>query len=81
MEDVDSRGIIMGNAYDNTLTSRQAFGAYYYVYEDHGICVNGGGFDHKNRCNLLTTRAWVNILEHWHLYGARLIFKDLPTLL
>ena len=79
MDDYESRGIAMGNAFSNTLTSKDAFGAYYYVYEDHGICVNGGGFDHKNRCNLLTTRGWVNINEHWHLYGARLLFKDTVT--
>lgn len=76
MPDTEQRGISMGDAFDNTLTSGEAFGAYYYVFEDHGHCVNGGGFDHRNRCNLLTTRAWVYDRTRWHLYGARLLFKD-----
>jgi len=75
MDDPENRGIAMGAAYNSSFTSNMAFGAYYYVHDDHGICVNGGGFDHKNRCNLLTTRAWVNIEEQWHLYGARLLLK------
>ena len=79
MNDTENRGIAMGYTFDNTLISSEAFGAYYYVYEDHGICVNGGGFDHRNRCNLLTTRGWANIKTQWHLYGARLLFKDTET--
>ena len=78
MDDPDQRGVVMGNAFDNTMTSRDAFGAYYYVFDAHGFCVNGGGFDHRNRCNLLTTRGWVYNGTRWHLYGARLLFKDLP---
>ena len=76
MPDTEQRGISMGDAFDNTLTSGEAFGAYYYVFEDHGHCVNGGGFDHRIRCNLLTTRGWVYDRTRWHLYGARLLFKD-----
>ena len=78
MDDPLQKGIAMGQAYDRSLTSRLAFGAYYYVYEGHGICVNGGGFDHRNRCNLLTTRAWEVVNRRWHLYGARLLFKLPP---
>ena len=73
-------GIAMGNAFSNTMTSQEAFGAYYYVFDAHGFCVNGGGFDHRNRCNLLTTRGWVHDGTRWHLYGARLLFKELKHL-
>jgi hypothetical protein len=46
------------------------------VHQYPAICANGGGFDHRNRCNLLTTRAWVWNDTRWHLYGARLLFKE-----
>lgn len=78
MPDSEGKGVAMGCAYDNTLTSKQAFGAYYYVHDGNGICVNGGGFDHRNRCNILTTRAWEFFEKRWHLYGARLMLKVLP---
>ena len=80
MDDPEQRGIAMGNAFSNTMTSQEAFGAYYYVFDAHGFCVNGGGFDHRNRCNLLTTRGWVHDGTRWHLYGARLLFKELKHL-
>lgn len=79
MPDSENKGIAMGCNYDNTLTSKQAFGAYYYVHDGHGICVNGGGFDHRNRCNVLTTRAWEYFEKRWHLYGARLILKPIAS--
>lgn len=77
MDDSDVRGVSFGNAYDKSLTSKEAFGAYYYVKSGLNIVVNGGGFDHRFRCNLLTTRAWISPTSRWHLYGARLLFKDL----
>ena len=77
MEDNDGKGVSFGMTYDKSLTSKEAFGAYYYVKDGLKIVVNGGGFDHKNRCNVLTTRAWVYPDTRWHLYGARLLFKDL----
>jgi len=79
MPDNDSRGIAIGCAYDKSLTSENAYGAYYYIGEGLCIMVNGGGFDHRNRCNLLTTRAWDGPDTRWHLYGARLLFKDIKT--
>ena len=77
MNDEDNRGISFGNAYNKSLISMDAFGAYYYVQGGLNIVVNGGGFDHRFRCNLLTTRAWISPTERWHLYGARLLFKNI----
>ncbi|MCR4604166.1 MAG: hypothetical protein K5683_11655 [Prevotella sp.] len=79
MPDSDTRGISLGCGYDRSMTSRNAFGAYYYIGEGLCILVNGGGFDHRNRCNLLTTRAWDSPATQWHLYGARLLFKEIKT--
>ena len=77
MDDGEMRGITFGNNYDKNLVSSEGFGAYFYVDEGLNIVVNGGGFDHRNRCNLLTTRAWIPLTYRWHLYGARLLFKDI----
>ncbi|MBP3220328.1 MAG: hypothetical protein J6M37_07710 [Prevotella sp.] len=77
MDDSEMRGISFGVEYDKNLTSQEGFGAYYYVRYGLNIVVNGGGFDHGNRCNVLTTRAWITPNYRWHLYGARLLFKDI----
>lgn len=79
MPDTVCRGIAIGDNYNRNLTSTQAFGAYYYAGSGLCIAVNGGGFDHVNRCNLLTTRLWDAPNIRWHLYGARLIFKDVKA--
>ena len=77
MDDSNLNGISFGRDYDRNITSKESFGAYYYLRDGLNIAVNGGGFDHRNRCNLLTTRAWIAPTFRWHLYGARLIFKDI----
>ena len=77
MPDTACMGIAVGNSYERNMTSTQAFGAYYYAGNGLCIAVNGGGFDHRNRCNLLTTRLWDGLDMRWHLYGARLLFKDI----
>ena len=77
MDDSEMRGISFGIGYDKNLISSEAFGAYYYLRDGLNIVVNGGGFDHRTRCNLLTTRAWITPSYRWHLYGARLLFKDI----
>lgn len=77
MDDSEMRGVSFGIEYDKNLTSSEAFGAYYYLRDGLNIVVNGGGFDHRTRCNLLTTRAWITPSYRWHLYGARLLFKDI----
>ena len=77
MTDSPMKGVAFGDAYSRSLTSKLGFGAYYYVQDGLNISVNGGGFDHRNRCNILTTRAWINQSFRWHLYGARLLFKDI----
>ncbi|MBR5730204.1 MAG: hypothetical protein IKX61_08395 [Prevotella sp.] len=77
IDDSELAGISFGTAYDKNLTSNEAFGAYFYLRDGLNIVVNGGGFDHRNRCNLLTTRAWITPSYKWHLYGARLLFKDI----
>lgn len=73
------QGVSFGESSTTSINSCQAFGAYYYVGDGLCVLVNGGGFDHRNRCNLLTTRAWDSPDVRWHLYGARLIFKDIPA--
>lgn len=72
-------GITFGAGYSRALTSAQAFGAHYYLDND-GVnnIVNGGGFDHLYRCNILTHRAWIRPNNKWYLYGARLMYKDIP---
>lgn len=77
MDDSEMRGVSFGIEYDKNLTSSEAFGSYYYLRDGLNIVVNGGGFDHRTRCNLLTTRAWITPSYRWHLYGARLLFKDI----
>lgn len=77
IDDNESKGISFGIAFNKDITSNEAFGAYFYLSDGLNITVNGGGFDHRNRCNLLTTRAWIPPSYRWHLYGARLLFKDL----
>lgn len=79
VEDSLARGVAFGKSFTTAATSQQAFGAYYYVGRGRCLLVNGGGFDHRNRCNMLTTRAWDHPEVRWHLYGARLLFKDVPA--
>lgn len=77
MDDNEPKGISFGTEYDKNLISNEAFGAFFYLSDGLNITVNGGGFDHRHRCNLLTTRAWIPPSYRWHLYGARLLFKDI----
>lgn len=77
VDDSEGKGISMGVDYNRTMLSTEGFGAYYYVGTGLCILVNGGGFDHRFRCNMLTTRAWDSPNRRWHLYGARLIFKEI----
>ena len=79
MPDTACTGIAIGNSYKRDMSSTQAFGAYYYAGNGLCIAVNGGGFDHRSRCNLLTTRLWDAPDMRWHLYGARLLFKDIEA--
>ena len=79
MDDKDYKGVSIGAAFDSSLTSSDGFGAYYYAKDGHFIAVNGGGFDHRFRCNLLTTRARVALSYRWHLYGARLLYKNVSS--
>ena len=74
---IDNSGISFGKEWNKNLTSRQAFGAYYYLSKGLTIIANGGGFDHGYRCNMLTNRAWIRSDKKWHLYGARLIYKPI----
>jgi len=66
-----------GRAYDKSLTSTKAFGAYYYLYTGTVCIANGGGFDHLYRSNILTNRGWIRTQSRWYLYGARLMYKNL----
>ena len=79
LNDVFAKGSCFGNAYDTSLLSTQAFGGYYYLWDssDPVVIVNGGGFDHLYRCNMLTHRAWVWLDNKWYLYGARLMYKHI----
>lgn len=70
-------GISFGCSYNQNLTSKDAYGAYYYLNPDSACIVNGGGFDHLWRCNILTNRAWVTKSTKWYLYGARLMYKPI----
>lgn len=77
-KDEFASGISFGKTYDKELVSTQAFGAYLYTDSGNGglfTNVNGGGFDHLWRCNMLTNRAYTYINQKWYLYGARLIYK------
>lgn len=66
---------VFGKSYSDDMTSRQAFGGFYYLFPQNVCIVNGGGFDHYNRCNMLTNRAWITSNTRWYLYGARLMYK------
>ena len=72
-----SKGISFGKEYDKQLTSGQAFGAYYYLTKGTRVILNGGGYDHLWRCNMLTNRAWQSKTGKWYLYGARLMYKHI----
>lgn len=76
-EEYFAKGILFGVGYDMSLTSKKAFGGYYYMNNGLANVVNGGGFDHLYRCNMLTNRAWISVNSKWYLYGARLIFKNI----
>lgn len=76
-EEYFAKGILFGSGYDMSLTSKKAFGGYYYLSNKNAIIVNGGGFDHLYRCNMLTNRAWLTPGSVWYLYGARLIYKNI----
>lgn len=80
LDDTFAKFVLFGGSYDKALVSTQAFGAYYYLNTGTRIIANGGGFDHKWRCNMLTQRAWIPSTgsgSKWYLYGARLLFKKL----
>lgn len=80
MNDIFAKGSVFGDAYDTSLVSTKAFGAYYYLatYERSPVIIShGGGFDHLWRCNILTQRAWQTTDVRWYLYGARLMFKNI----
>lgn len=79
MNDIFAKGSVFGNAWDTSLVSTKAFGAYYYLSNRNTpvIISHGGGFDHLWRCNILTQRAWQRAIDRWYLYGARLIFKNI----
>lgn len=76
-DNIFTRGIPFGRTYDKSLTSKKAFGAYYYLKNDNVCIVNGGGYDHLYRCNVLTLRAWILSTNKWYLYGARMMFKQI----
>ena len=71
------KGVDFGKAWDTSLVSTKAFGAFYYLGNGLRIIANGGGFDHLYRCNMLTNRAWIYMTDKWYLYGARLIYKEI----
>lgn len=79
VSDIFAKGNVFGNAFDKSLVSTKAFGAYYYLSSESvpRIISHGGGFDHLYRCNILTQRAWQDAGNRWYLYGARLMFKDI----
>ena len=45
------------DVHDGTLTSKKGYGGYYYLRSGERFIVNGGGFDHLWRCNILTNGA------------------------
>lgn len=77
MNDYFYRANVFGSMFSDELTCRQAFGGYYYLSSNNVCIVNGGGFDHANRCNMLTNRAWEGPGRKWYLYGARLLYKNI----
>ena len=77
VNDTFAKCVPFGKQYDKSLTSKQAFGGYYYLTGDTKCIANGGGFDHLWRCNILTQRAWISPASKWYLYGARLMFKKI----
>ncbi len=90
---IESEGHVFGASYSKDMIAFQGFGAYYYLYNHPAhwtnggpyYIVNGGGFDHEFRCNMLTNRAWAfgalddpNVEKtYWHLYGARMQYKPI----
>ena len=70
-------GTSFGSNWDKSLVSSEGFGGYYYLDDGVNCIVNGGGFDHLWRCNMLTNRAWIEKSERWYLYGARMQYKHL----
>ena len=75
---IDDSGHLFGDAYNKELLSNQAFGAYYYVKSSgESLLLNGGGFDHLWRCNMLTNRGWATADTNWYLYGSRLMYKQI----
>lgn len=82
MNDIFAKGSVFGNAWDTSLISTKAFGAYYYLSNENTpvIISHGGGFDHLWRCNILTQRAWQTPTKRWYLYGARLMLKNIAEL-
>ena len=72
-----TKGTDFGRTFTQDITSVKAFGAYYYLFDTLVSIVNGGGFDHYYRCNMLTNRAWIASTDKWFLYGARLMYKHL----
>ena len=63
--------------HDGSITSAKSFGGYYYLNTGLKGVVNGGGFDHLYRCNMLTNRAQIASDDKWFLYGGRLMYKNL----
>lgn len=76
MNDPFSFANVFGKSYSENMTSRQGFGGYYYLNANNVCIVNGGGFDHNVRCNMLTNRAWIYRGYKWYLVGARLMYKN-----
>ena len=77
INDVFIKGVSFGKTFSTDLTSKEAFGGYYYLNDEIVCIANGGGFDHLYRCNILTQRAWIRSTNKWYLYGARLIYKNI----
>lgn len=75
--DIFAKGVALGAGYNISLTSKQGFGAYYYMFDGSTHIEHGGGYDHLYRCNMLTNRAWSEAERRWYLYGARLMFKNI----
>ena len=77
LNDVFIKGVSFGKTFSTDLTSKEAFGGYYYLNNGIVCIANGGGFDHLYRCNILTQRAWISSTTKWYLYGARLMYKNI----